>query len=151
MKQARNIVTELRNLRSAKGISPKVALPVFIKTETPTPIEKHKELLTKMGNIASLEINGTIPEGATALVVGTDELYIPLEKKAGEADAEKAELEKELAYQIGFLASVEAKLANEKFVNNAKPDLVEKERQKQADAHREGEAGKQIKHGVVAD
>jgi valyl-tRNA synthetase len=46
----------------------------------------------------------------------------------------KAESEKELVYLLGFKKSVEAKLANEKFVANAQAELVERERQKLADA-----------------
>jgi valyl-tRNA synthetase len=55
---------------------------------------------------------------------------------AGEIDAEeeRANLQKDLDYTIGFKKSVEVKLANERFVQNAKPELVEKERQKLADA-----------------
>jgi valyl-tRNA synthetase len=48
--------------------------------------------------------------------------------------AEREKMEKEIVYLEGFMKSVDAKLSNEKFVANAKPDLVEKERQKKADA-----------------
>lgn len=47
---------------------------------------------------------------------------------------QKEVLLKELDYTLGFLRSVEAKLSNEKFVANAKPDVLARERQKQADA-----------------
>ena len=48
--------------------------------------------------------------------------------------AERERLEKELVYNQGFLISVQKKLANEKFVSNAKPELIELERRKQLDA-----------------
>jgi valyl-tRNA synthetase len=48
--------------------------------------------------------------------------------------AQKVELEKELDYNIKFLASVEAKLSNERFVQNAKPEAVALEHKKKADA-----------------
>jgi valyl-tRNA synthetase len=51
-----------------------------------------------------------------------------------DVEAEKEKINSEISYLEGFLKSVEAKLSNEKFVANAKPELVEKERQKQADA-----------------
>jgi valyl-tRNA synthetase len=51
-----------------------------------------------------------------------------------DTQAEKERITKEIAYLEGFLKSVDAKLGNEKFVANAKPELVEKERQKKADA-----------------
>jgi valyl-tRNA synthetase len=40
----------------------------------------------------------------------------------------------ELKYTEGFLLSVQKKLSNERFVQNAKPEIVENERKKQADA-----------------
>ncbi len=43
-------------------------------------------------------------------------------------------LETELKYAKGFLTSVDKKLSNERFVNNAPEDVVEKEKQKRADA-----------------
>lgn len=66
-------------------------------------------------------------------MVKSDEFFIDL---AGEIDTEeeKANLLKELVYTEGFLNSVNKKLSNERFVQNAHPDVVEKERQKQADA-----------------
>jgi len=51
-----------------------------------------------------------------------------------DVEAEKEKINKEIEYLEGFMKSVDAKLKNEKFVANAKPELVEKERQKKADA-----------------
>ena len=39
-----------------------------------------------------------------------------------------------MTYTIGFLKSVQVKLSNEKFVANAKPEIIENERKKEADA-----------------
>jgi valyl-tRNA synthetase len=54
--------------------------------------------------------------------------------------AEREKIEKEIDYLLGFMKSVESKLSNEKFVANAKPDLVDKERKKLADAEAKIEA-----------
>ena len=43
-------------------------------------------------------------------------------------------MEDEITYLEGFLKSVMKKLRNERFVQNAKPEIVENERNKQADA-----------------
>jgi len=58
-------------------------------------------------------------------------LYI---EKEIDKSKQKEELLKDLAYQKGFLESVEKKLGNERFVQNAKPEVVETERKKKADA-----------------
>jgi valyl-tRNA synthetase len=50
------------------------------------------------------------------------------------AEEEIAKMQQEIVYLQGFLKSVNAKLGNEKFVANAKPEIVENERKKQADA-----------------
>jgi valyl-tRNA synthetase len=67
------------------------------------------------------------------LPVDTDELFVVLNLQV-DAVAEREKMEKEIEYLEGFMKSVDAKLSNERFVANAKPELVEKERQKKADA-----------------
>jgi valyl-tRNA synthetase len=66
-------------------------------------------------------------------MVGSDEFYIPLEENI-DVDAERERLNGELSYLEGFLKSVNAKLNNERFVQNAKPEIIQNERNKQADA-----------------
>ena len=86
-----------------------------------------------MANVTELTFVTDKVEGTTAIQVATDEVYIHLNIEV-DAEAEKEKLTKELEYLQGFLKSVDAKLSNEKFVANAKPELVEKERQKMTDA-----------------
>lgn len=61
------------------------------------------------------------------------ELYVPLNQNI-DLEAERQRLSKELEYNMGFLKSVQVKLSNEKFVANAKPELIANEKKKQADA-----------------
>jgi valyl-tRNA synthetase len=49
-------------------------------------------------------------------------------------DEEIKKLEADLQHQQGFLRGVQAKLSNERFVQNAKPEIVELERKKEHDA-----------------
>ena len=68
-----------------------------------------------------------------SFMVGKSEFYIPF--SAGiDLGAEKERLVKDLEYNKGFLKSVQSKLANERFVSNAKPEILEIEKKKQADA-----------------
>ena len=71
-------------------------------------------------------------KGAPGFHVGTDECFVNLDGKIDTAK-EAEETQKELVYLKGFLVSVEKKLSNSKFVDNAPPAVVEKEKQKQAD------------------
>jgi valyl-tRNA synthetase len=67
------------------------------------------------------------------IIVGTNEIWVEL-NIAIDVDKEREELEKEKAYYDGFISSVRKKLENERFVQNAKPEVVEVERKKLADA-----------------
>lgn len=51
-----------------------------------------------------------------------------------DTETQRAQLQKDLDYLKGFLVSVEKKLSNERFVSNAKPEVVDIERKKKADA-----------------
>lgn len=126
------VVTNIRNLRSNKNISPKVALPLAIKTDNQGLYQKFEGLLAKLANVSEITYTTDKADGMSFLVKA-DEFFVNL---AGELDveAEIENLQKELEYTLGFKKSVEAKLSNERFVQNAKADVVDKERQKLADA-----------------
>ena len=70
---------------------------------------------------------------AAKFIVGTTEFAIPMDQFIN-VEEELKKLEADLAHQQGFLKGVMAKLGNERFVANAKPEIVELERKKKADA-----------------
>jgi len=72
-------------------------------------------------------------EGAKSFSIKTDEFYVPIEVVT-DAGEEREKMQKELEYTRGFLNSVTAKLSNERFVQNARSEVIETERQKKADA-----------------
>jgi valyl-tRNA synthetase len=94
--------------------------------------------------ILEKQVNGTyvIPAGANAdeyskneiTVVSSDRTFYLFIEKEIDKSKQKEELLRDLAYQQGFLASVEKKLSNERFVQNAKPEVVETEKKKKTDA-----------------
>jgi len=122
------LVTAIRNFRNEKGIAFREALAVYTK-EVPA----WNAVARKLANISAVEQTEAKPEGAFTVIVKAREFYIP----AGEHVDKEAELKKineELVYTRGFMESVAKKLSNERFVQNAKPEVVEVERQKMADA-----------------
>jgi len=125
------LVAEIRNVRNSKGVSPKEKLEVVLVTGDKIFTE-NQELIEKLANV-SLNINGDKPDTAISIMAGTSQAFIRLNMEVN-TEAEKKRLEDEIAYLQGFMRSVDAKLSNEKFVANAKPDVVAKERQKKADA-----------------
>ena len=86
-----------------------------------------------MGNLTAIDQVSDKSSGSVTFMVGTTEFAIPLGNNI-DIEAELKKLEEELTYLKGFLISVQKKLSNEKFVANAKPEIVENERKKLADA-----------------
>ncbi|PWJ59997.1 valyl-tRNA synthetase [Dyadobacter jejuensis] len=126
------LVSAIRNLRNSKNISPKITLPLAVRTDQPERYARLEPLIVKLANVEKLVLVAEEGEG-TSFRVKSDEFFVNL---LGEVDVEeeKANLLKELEYTQGFKNSVSKKLSNERFVQNAKGDIVEKERQKLADA-----------------
>jgi valyl-tRNA synthetase len=126
------IISEIRNTRSAKGLSPKEPLRLVVKGENKL-IQSCWPVVQFLGNLSDVSTSRESVNGASSFVIKSTEFYIPLEGKI-DTVKERAIIEKDLAYQKGFLISVEKKLSNEKFVNSAPPQVVEMERRKKADA-----------------
>ena len=129
----KQVVSEVRNVRNAKQISPKESLPLAIKINSAIDYNSYNNIVSKLANISEMTFVDEKIVGATSFLSGRDEFFITL---AGNIDveAEKERIAKELEYLRGFLKSVDAKLSNERFVQNAKPEIVENERNKKADA-----------------
>ncbi|MEM9672512.1 MAG: class I tRNA ligase family protein, partial [Bacteroidota bacterium] len=135
---ALDVVTNIRNTRNTRNISPNKDLSLFIKSDTPEIYQQFDNAIKKLANVSSIEFTDEKIEGADSFIVTTsvgqpDTFFIPL-GDAIDVDAEIEKLEKELKYQQGFKASVDKKLGNARFVENAPKKVVDNERKKQADA-----------------
>lgn len=126
------VVTEIRNVRNVKQLSPKTALPLAIQAHSGIDYMRYGACIRKMANVSEINFVNEKQTGSRFLV-GTDEFYLLLGDNI-DIEAERERLQKELDYVRGFLKSVDAKLANERFVQNAKPEIVANERNKKADA-----------------
>jgi valyl-tRNA synthetase len=133
------LIAQIRNFRSVKQLSPKVPVKLYVKTitEKESVFNSHfnsfKGCIQKLSNCSEIVHADKGENLFSVLITDTHEFFIQTE---GEIDKEKERenLLKDLEYNKGFLKSVELKLANEKFVANAKPDLVANEKKKQSDA-----------------
>ncbi|GAA4497815.1 valine--tRNA ligase [Hymenobacter ginsengisoli] len=133
MDKALAIVAGVRNVRNQKNIGPTKQVALAVKTDDSAAIQTYAGLVRKLANLSDLTFVTEGPASSVSFVQGSSEFFIPLEMQV-DAVAERARVEKELEYAIGFRDSVNKKLGNEKFVANAKPDVLERERQKLADA-----------------
>lgn len=127
------VISEVRNIRNSKGISPKVALPLAINASG-VDFAKYQESIIKLGNISDLTFVSEKVSGALSFLAGKSECYVQLAAENIDIEAEKERITKEIEYLKGFLISVDKKLSNERFVQNAKPEIIENERNKKADA-----------------
>ncbi len=124
-------VSEIRNIRSQKGLSPKEKLEVFM-IKPSSEVTKYKELIVKLSNV-ELNFDKTDSSNVVVFISGTSEVKVVLNIEINK-DEEIEKLQKEISYLEGFIVSVDKKLLNEKFVANAHPDVVAKEQQKKNDA-----------------
>jgi valyl-tRNA synthetase len=129
---AAEVVAQVRNIRSSKGISPRESLSLFLKSAQKIDTTFHA-VISKLANLDKLETTESKIDNSFSFLVGQTECFVPVSGNVDVA-AEKDRLQKELEYNQGFQKSVQAKLSNERFVANAKPDVVENERKKLADA-----------------
>ena len=123
----------MTNIRKQKNISPKEKLQVFEKVNQGEIIKTYDGIIIKLCNLSSFEYVNQKVDGAFSFVLKHAEYFIPLAQNIN-VDEEKTRLAKELDYNKGFLKSVEIKLSNEKFMANAKPEMITNEKKKQADA-----------------
>jgi len=120
------IIAGVRNVRASKNIPQKEELTLI------SPIELNP-LVSKLANVAISHQPSDVSGNAAKFIVGTTEFAIPMDAFIN-VDEELKKLEADLAHQQGFLRGVMAKLSNERFVQNAKPEIVALEQKKKSDA-----------------
>ena len=125
VEELKEVISGVRNVRASKNIPQKERLTLI----SPEPLNA---LVDKLANI-EVVVNGEVSGNASKFIVGTTEFAIPMDQFIN-VEEELKKLEADLAHQQGFLRGVMAKLSNERFVQNAKPEIVELERKKKSDA-----------------
>jgi valyl-tRNA synthetase len=132
MEFVQNIITAIRNIRGEMNIPPSKAIDVFIKT---SEVRAHQvEYIKKLARVVNLTADPGIekPKASVSAVIKDCEIFIPLEGLI-DLDVERARLKKEIERMETSLTGINKKLSNEKFIQNAAPEVVEKERGKKLD------------------
>jgi valyl-tRNA synthetase len=129
----KDVISGLRDVRNKQQLKPKDTVQLSIQTTDTATFKKIESLLAKQVNAASISYTDTFVANAITTVIGKDKFYLETEQVM-QPGKQKEELLKEQKYLMGFLESVEKKLKNERFVQNAKPEVVELERRKKEDA-----------------
>ncbi|KAF5058637.1 Valine--tRNA ligase [anaerobic digester metagenome] len=126
----KQIIAGIRTIRLQKNIPNKDELTLQVIGNHDSRFDT---AVAKMANLSSIENLSEKPAVTIGFLVGTTEFIVPMSDKM-DVEAELKKMKAEREYYAGFLQSVMKKLGNERFVQNAKPEIVENERKKQADA-----------------
>ncbi len=132
MNFVQEIITAIRNIRGEMNVPPSKYVTALIKS---SHVKKHQiEYIKKLARVEEIKIDEKIekPKAAASAVLKNCEIYIPL-KGLIDLDVERNRLQKEIDRLENSLMGINKKLSNEKFIQNAAPDVVEKERIKQKD------------------
>ena len=126
------VISGIRTIRKDKNIPFKDSIE-FKVVNNDNVSNYFDSVVTKLGNISSLEYVSEKVDGALSFRVKSNEYFIPISGNIN-VEEEISKLTEELKYIQGFLKSVQAKLSNEKFVNGAPEKVLANEKQKEADA-----------------
>ena len=129
---AAGIISGIRTIRKEKNIPNKDSVELFVLNNENTHTD-FDVIIQKLGNISKLVYIDKKKEGALSFRVKSNEYFIPMGDNIN-IEEEIKKLESELKYAEGFLVSVQKKLSNERFVNNAPEQVIAAERKKEADA-----------------
>jgi valyl-tRNA synthetase len=127
------IITAVRDLRVKQQLKPKDPIRLYLPESFRAQLEDLLPVLQRQVFAEEVLFAQSAPEAGVAFMVDTLQCYITFEQ---EVDSEKmmADLQKDYDYLKGFLNSIEKKLSNEKFVQNAKAEVVDAELKKKNDA-----------------
>lgn len=128
------LITAIRDARNKNKLKPKDTIKLHVQTADSDYYRTVLDILGKQVNAESVAFTAEPVPGSIAIVVQTDKLYMEAASATIDTGAQKAEMEKEIAYLQGFLVSIDKKLGNEKFMANAKPEVVAAEQKKKNDA-----------------
>ncbi len=129
-----DLITAVRSLRAEMNVNTPLPLVlVGVSAESRARAERWAEFLQRLARLSSIDFADAAPQGSAQLVVRGEVAALPL-KGIIDLSAERARLEKEIGKAEADIKRVDAKLANEKFVANAKEEVVEEEREKRGEA-----------------
>ncbi|GLQ39158.1 valine--tRNA ligase [Rhizobium albus] len=130
-----DLVTGIRSARSEMNVPPSATAPLVVvgaSADTVSRLERQRDAMGRLARATSIDHAEAPPRGAAQIVVGEATYCLPLGQLI-DVEAEKARLDKAIGKVDADLAKIGGKLSNEKFVANAKPEVVEAEREKLAE------------------
>ncbi|MGR6430975.1 valine--tRNA ligase [Rhizobium sp. PAMB 3182] len=127
-----DLVSGIRSVRSEMNVAPAATAPLVIvgaNAVTRERVGRHTPAIQRLARVETVTFADAAPKGAAQIVVGEATACLPLGNLI-DLGAERARLEKAIGKAEQDKARIAAKLGNEKFVANAKPEVVEAERER---------------------
>ncbi|MEP6674660.1 MAG: valine--tRNA ligase [Ferruginibacter sp.] len=129
----KELITGIRDTRNKNQLKPKEEIELHIQTDDKEQYSNIQSIFAKQINAKNISFTESSLANSIQTSIGKDKFFIESDQPINTSDL-KEELEKELVHLNAFLTSTDKKLSNERFVQNAKPEVIELERKKKADA-----------------
>ena len=129
----KNLITNVRDLKVKQQLKPKDEISLYLPIDYKDELQGIDWVLQRQTFAKQIIFTGEPVAGAVSFVYDKFQCYFTSEKEIDNSQ-QKEQMLKDMEYLKGFLASVEKKLGNEKFVQNAKPEIIEIEVKKKNDA-----------------
>ncbi len=129
----KNIITTIRDVRLKQGLKTKDEIELYLPLAYKEDLERMETVLAKQSFAKSIQYTDVAIAGASSFVVDKLQCYFTTDKVIDNT-LQIEQMKKDILYYQGFLDSIEKKLGNERFMQNAKPEIIEIETKKKNDA-----------------
>ena len=126
-------ITAIRDARNKAQLKPKETIDLHIQTADASQYARIESILSRQVNAKTTAYTSESIAQGIAVVMGKEQFYLVTDQPV-QSGNQKEDLLKEQQHLVGFLAAIEKKLGNERFMQNAKADVVALEQKKKADA-----------------
>ncbi|HXC28040.1 MAG TPA: valine--tRNA ligase [Stellaceae bacterium] len=132
-------ISAIRAVRNEINVPPGARVPLLVKDAdgaARSRLDRHREHILRLARIESIDLVDALPAGCVSVVVEGTSLILKLGDVV-DLGQEKARLGKEIGRLDADLAKFAAKLGNPGFLAKAKPEVIEEQREREADTRRD--------------
>ncbi len=132
-------ISAIRALRAEMNVPPAARVPLLIRDAEPLAMERigrHREHFIRLARVERFEPAAEVPAGGVQVVVEGATLILRLGEVV-DLGRERERLGKEIGKLDAELTKIAAKLGNPNFLAKAKAEVIEEQREREADAARD--------------